>query len=94
MYQYKISCVLPLSIPSIRTIGTLGQYWDIPIHQYTCMFTTVCPVHIVGTLGQKWRTRVVYITINLWQPLLYVLYIPSDWSSHVRSAVYSNSAGQ
>ena len=32
MHQY--TCILPLSVPSIRTTGTLGRKWDIPIYMY------------------------------------------------------------
>ena len=41
--MYRYTCMLPLGVPSIHTNETLGQ--DKPMYQYTCMFTTVCPVH-------------------------------------------------
>ena len=39
------------SIPSIRTTGTLGQKWDVPMYHYTCMLPLSVPsIRTIGTL--------------------------------------------
>ena len=44
IFGYTVCTNMLTTVPSIRTIGTLGQKWDISMYQYTCMFTTVRPV--------------------------------------------------
>ena len=48
--------MLPLSVPSICTTGTLGQKWDVPMDQYTCTLppVSVSSICTVGTLEWKW----------------------------------------
>ena len=51
----------------IRTIGTFGQNWYISMYQYTCTFTTFCPVHSYhwDTWTEMGRTYTLYSVMHV-----------------------------